>query len=48
MARPYWWFKNQDAKMLGAVGGLFQVSFSPLSGWKKVSLISKQVKMLEV
>ena len=40
MARPYWWFKNQDAKMLGAVGGLFnKVSFSPLSGWKKVFFI---------
>ena len=48
MARPYWWFKNKDAKMLGAASGLFQVSFSPLSGRKKVSLFSKQVKMLEV
>ena len=33
--------------MLGAVGGLFKVSFLPISGWKKVSLFSKEVKMLE-
>ena len=35
-------------KKLGAVGGLFLVSFLPLSGWKQVSLFSKQVKMVEV
>ena len=27
MVPPYWWFKNKTLKMLGAVGGLFLVSF---------------------
>ena len=45
----------QMLKMLGAVRGLFSVSFYPYcvtlkikSGWKKVSSFSKEVKMLEV
>ena len=31
-------------KKLGAVGGLFLVSFLPLSGWKKVSFFLNKLK----
>ena len=55
MARSYWWFKNQDAKnarwstwIVFSFFFTFIVTMKITSGWKKVSLFAKEVKMLEV
>ena len=51
MARPYWWFKNQDAKnarcsrwIVCSFFFTFMVTLKIKSGWKKVSLFSKYVR----
>ena len=54
MARPYWWFKNQDAKNATRRRWIvFSFFFTVIvtlkikSRWKKVSLFSKEAEMLE-
>ena len=56
MARLYRWFKNQGAKtarcsrwiVFSSAFFTFIVTSKIKSGWKKVSLFYKEVKMLEV